>query len=121
MGPHDEGMIGMINEWWKSQGRAPYRALKLKFLEHFTTCYWCSDPVIDYIPPAGEPVKVPDNAATVDHTVSRFFREKGTRVKKVLACNKCNQRRAREENKLYTTAHNERKANLRRSVETDTG
>lgn len=44
--------------------------------------------------------KVPDDAATVDHLDSRLNPERGKHkgeLRHVMACSKCNQRRARQE------------------------
>lgn len=74
-----------------------YRPLKLELLKEKPYCYWCGIKVIDYIPKDGE--RTPDNTATIDHLISRFWRNKGKVVKKVLCCNKCNNLRARLEEK----------------------
>lgn len=85
-------------EYMHSKGR---RALKLALLEEYGYCYWCKRLVKDY--GAREPgARDPDDMATVDHLVSRYYRKKGDIVDKVLACNKCNQARAREEDKLWS-------------------
>ena len=78
----------------------PYRALKHELMKEFGHCFWCGIIVKDYgnihfhSPP-------PDSA-TIDHLESRFTREKGKMVDKVLCCDFCNQKRAQKENKLYS-------------------
>lgn len=91
------------------EGERTNRPLKLALLSEFKNCFWCGEKVFDYIHTAGE--TTPPNAATVDHLKSRFFRNKGEVVTKVLACEKCNQRRSHEENKKYTKIHQEKKKN----------
>ncbi len=68
-------------------------------------CHWCNLLTHDHgAIPDGE-VSPFDNA-TVDHLVSRFFREKGTIVPKVLACDRCNKKRAEIENAFFERYYN---------------
>lgn len=75
-----------------------YRKLKLRYLEIFRRCYWCKRLCKDY-PLIAPHSKLPDDAATIDHVISRYKRKKGDHVRKVLACNKCNQDRSEKETK----------------------
>lgn len=75
------------------------RTLKLALIKEFGVCFWCGIKVKDLVPFPG--TKEPPDMATIDHTVSKYFREKGERVLKVLACYPCNQTRAVAENKVY--------------------
>lgn len=72
-----------------------YRDVRLALLEKYGTCYWCNRTVKDYPKTNGQRSK--DDLATIDHIVSRFFRKKGEKVPKVLACYKCNSKRAKNE------------------------
>lgn len=100
------GRVAEINEATKYRDgitRGRHRRLKLALIAEFGVCFYCDDPVFDIQPKDGE--TAPPNQATLDHTVSRFFREKGEEVLKVLCCNRCNQQRSKVENKKYTTEH----------------
>lgn len=105
---------------WKLAGRARINALKYRnkrtpeqklkglLMKHFDSkCFWCDVEVTDFISPG---VRPPFNTATIDHVVSRYFRKKGDDVLKVLACNRCNQARARYENGKYGAAYNQKRA-----------
>lgn len=93
---HDLAKLNQINDQFVY--RATNREFKLALMREFGTCYWCDIPVIDFIT---EHVRVPDNTATIDHTISRYHRRLGERVLKVLACYKCNQERATAEDRRY--------------------
>lgn len=68
------------------------------------TCHWCKRVVKDYgLFPVS--AKTPDDMATIDHKISRFFRKPGQSVPKVLACNKCNQDRSTVEDRKYGKQH----------------
>ena len=80
------------------------RELKLQYLAMGLKCFWCDKVVKDYgnteaIRKAG--LKIPEDMATIDHMVSRYFRKKGEKVQKVLACDPCNNRRSHEEELIY--------------------
>lgn len=68
------------------------------FLAENPRCYWCGCIVHDCTPKDGE-VMCP-TGATVDHLQSRYFRVKGHKSPKVLACYKCNTDRGSEETKI---------------------
>lgn len=76
-----------------------YKSQRLRLEKISPFCHWCKVEVVEYALKRNE--RPPNNMATIDHTISRFFRKKGTKVKKVLACHKCNSRRAKAEDKLY--------------------
>jgi len=66
-------------------------------------CHWCGIETVEYPSEADfhlKGLKTPENMSTLDHLISRFHRKKGEDVEKVIACWKCNQKRAREENHL---------------------
>jgi len=68
----------------------------LKYLvKEFKVCYHCGVNVFYAAEKHGQ--KPPRNSATIDHLVSRFFREKGEKVPKVLSCHSCNQKRSHVE------------------------
>ena len=83
-----------------------YRELKLALLEEFGVCFWCGIKVSDYSPKDGE--RNPPDMATIDHTVSRYHREKHSTVLKVLSCEHCNTKRSSRENKKFGKAHKEK-------------
>ena len=60
-------------------------------------CHWCGVRVIEYSLTYTPGERRPDDMATIDHTISRYFRRKGSHVRKVLSCHKCNNNRAKEE------------------------
>lgn len=80
-----------------------YRKLKLELMAKDKHCHWCKIEVHDHVQIEG--VRQPDDTATIDHLISRFFRKKGETVAKVLACQKCNLQRARDEEKLNQVEH----------------
>lgn len=60
-------------------------------------CHWCNQPTRLLKLNGG---KVPDDAATIDHLDSRLNPERGKHkgeLRHVMACSKCNQQRARQE------------------------
>lgn len=66
----------------------------------FKRCFWCDIVVEDYGDREEQQklgIRDPDDMATIDHVKSKYFRKKGEAVEKVLACNKCNQKRALKE------------------------
>lgn len=71
---------------------------------HDPRCHWCKR--VTVLPVQGVSIsgKPPDDLATIDHIVSRYYREPGQRfahaANTVLACWSCNQRRCDEENAL---------------------
>lgn len=69
---------------------------------HFGKCFWCDEEVFDLKLDGGKP---PFNMATIDHVRSRYFREKGDDVLKVLSCFRCNAKRCDFENKKYGNQH----------------
>jgi hypothetical protein len=75
------------------------RQLKLALLKDICVCYWCGVECRNHEHKDG--VSPPDDAATIDHLVSRFHRKRGEIVPKVLACYKCNNRRCREELRIF--------------------
>lgn len=77
-----------------------YRKMKLELMENDPHCYYCKIEVVDYgqIPPRE---RQPEDMATVDHLVSKFYRKSGQVVPKVLACQACNNKRAKEEQKIF--------------------
>jgi len=82
-----------------------FRKTKLRLLKENPFCYWCGVRVIDYVTKDGE--NMPDWGATIDHFVSKPFRNKHREVKKVLSCCKCNRIRSYKDlellkNKLMT-------------------
>ncbi len=86
-------------------GRRTYTFAKREMMKDDPRCFWCEIEVIDYGPrKEGEPD--PLDMATVDHLVSRFFREIGVVVPKVLACAKCNQNRAKNEEIFFKKHYN---------------
>jgi len=99
----DMDRIKEINDEYSRSKTGSYRPLKLALIKEFKKCYWCGVEVIDFIRKLGE--RTPYNAATVDHLVSRYFRKKGEVVIKVLACDRCNQKRANKENKQLGKNH----------------
>lgn len=70
--------------------------------KEFKNCFWCGIEVVDLKLDGGRP---PHFAATVDHLVSRYFRQPGANVLKVLSCYRCNKTRADIENKKYGKEH----------------
>lgn len=90
---HDQAVLIEINSRYVF--RRDNRKFKLELLAAFKTCYWCGVECKDY-PHKDFEQQEPDSA-TIDHTISRFYRQKGESVLKVLACYACNQRRAKEE------------------------
>lgn len=69
-------------------GTGNYRSLKLFLIEKYGVCFHCGTPVKDY--PQVDGVRLPDDAATIDHLVPRTQRKRHQKVAKVLACYKCN-------------------------------
>lgn len=97
-GPEYEALLNEINHRFKVNKkvagkymRSHHRNLKLALLDAFKICFWCGIPVRDFIIPNGE--QAPPDIATLDHVISRFTRQKGEWVLKVLSCYKCNQDR----------------------------
>ena len=90
-----------VKNWkqYNQENYGSYKQLKLLLLKEIGVCFWCKITVKDYPYEDGVPDK-PD-MATVDHIQSRFERKKGEVVEKVLACYKCNQRRAKEDERKY--------------------
>lgn len=88
-------LIRLQEEHWRENG---YRALKLSLLQQFGVCFWCDRKVSDYNRTKGYQ---PPDTATVDHLVSKYFREPGDVSLKVLSCLECNQERAHNEHKLF--------------------
>lgn len=90
-----------VRDWGYSTGGWPssYRPLKLLLLELNGVCYWCKQTVYDH--PRVEGIPDPDDTATIDHIESRFTRQKGSSSPKVLSCQRCNQKRAREAEKQF--------------------
>lgn len=95
------------------------RRLKFELMKVHPFCYWCSTPVKVYDNiPIGQ--THPFDEATIDHMKSRFFRKRGEKVPKVLACSKCNNKRAVQEEKelrragkiFLTYKPNEKKTNI---------
>lgn len=80
--------------------KGTYRELKQYLMRNDPHCYYCGIEVVDYgkIP---DGTTEPNDMATIDHTISRFYRNKNEIVPKVLACNYCNKKRAAEEQKLF--------------------
>ena len=77
-----------------------YRKLKLALIVNDPRCYYCRKEVKDYgrLP---DGMSNPKDMATIDHTVSRFFRKKGERVVKVLCCFSCNHKNHAKEQILF--------------------
>ncbi len=70
-----------------------YKIIKDKMMADDPHCYWCGILCVDY--GKREPgTRDPHDMATVDHLVSRWYRNSGAIVPKVLACSKCNGDRA---------------------------
>ena len=61
-----------------------------RLLAESSICHWCEKPVVK----SYEPGSCADNAATVDHVVSRAEGGADTYANSVLACYRCNQNRA---------------------------
>jgi hypothetical protein len=82
--------VARINAHKRKSGKQKPELKMLPLLiENFdSTCFWCECPVIRHIG-ANEP----NNMATIDHMISRYFRKKGDEVLKVLACRRCNLKR----------------------------
>lgn len=75
------------------------RTLKLKLFEDNPHCFHCGKPTILTNITSG---KLPPNAATIDHIISRYnpnrwVKKKQGQRRKVLACFKCNQERSMQE------------------------
>lgn len=86
----------------KKGGMKPeFRMLPL-LVKEFSKCFWCDIEVVHLKSDGG---KQPYYAASIDHVRSRYFREKGEEVLKVLSCYRCNAKRADEEDKKYGKEH----------------
>lgn len=76
-----------------------YRRVKLWVLQS-GKCHWCDRDCI-LLEPQAKRGPLPDNAATVDHLRSRLDPKRSEpargEVRQVMACNRCNHRRASEE------------------------
>jgi 5-methylcytosine-specific restriction endonuclease McrA len=75
------------------------RALKIQLWKENPNCYYCGKPtILTNLPKA----RLPLNAATIEHLISRYHahrwvkKKKGQR-RKVLACYECNHRRSVQE------------------------
>jgi len=68
----------------------------LALLSKSDKCHWCGRKVKYYgMIPDGH--KNPDDMATRDHLLSKFYRKKGEVVEKVLSCRKCNHERGQKD------------------------
>jgi len=75
------------------------RAVKVKLWERNPHCHWCGIPTILTNNPDGV---IPDDAATVDHLISRYnptrwVQKSPYEIRKVLSCAKCNKQRSYDE------------------------
>lgn len=71
---------------------------KEMLVKEFGRCYWCKIEVKIYPQEEYLGKPLPDDTATLDHLKSRNVgRVKGENTPKVLACRKCNEKRARLE------------------------
>lgn len=94
---HDAYVLDRLNR--KYAYKRSNREFKLALLAAFKTCYWCGIECKDH--PHEDGTNAKPDLATIDHTVSRFYRKKGEQVLKVLACYACNQRRSKEESEEF--------------------
>lgn len=96
----------MANEWLKRRRK--------RLWEADPCCYWCRRPTILLNVPGGQ---LPENAATIDHLRSKFDPTRGQPIRGrwdfryVLACWKCNNERARIEEKFLPKAELWRRSN----------
>lgn len=78
------------------------RDIRIKLLKVKDDCYWCGKKVKEYSNFKFKKGKtIPADMATVDHLISRHFRNKGDVSPKVLSCYSCNRKRAHDEDKKY--------------------
>jgi hypothetical protein len=75
------------------------RKRKLNLWKKDPHCFWCEELTIIHKHKQGR--KIPDNAATLDHIVTRLNPLRGKiKGRTVLACNRCNFLRGKMEEKM---------------------
>lgn len=78
---------------------AYFKNRRRRLVDKSPYCHWCNRPVFEYPHVRGR--KVPDDAATVDHLVSRYWGKRpnvfGRQKTLVLACFQCNGLRSKQE------------------------
>lgn len=95
------GEYPVLTARYKSNGLQlrSYKELRVVLIKKFRFCFWCGCTVREYNHHPHAPQK--KDQATIDHLKTRFERKKGDIVEKVLACNQCNQKRAKQDEKKF--------------------
>lgn len=94
--------ISKINSLQRMKDKSiPRVDMRFLLFNYYKKCFWCDIEVVEY----GIPDSKFDNQSTLDHVVSKFYRDKGDDVLKVLCCHSCNKARATYENRKLTKKH----------------